>query len=284
MKKLCVIFFNCHGCEIEKHLLSSIEFNNIYDIKFIPLYDYLFDGYKYSNNDDLIEDDKKLIINCDLIILQHIKNYRKIIHHEYIKSLIKLNCKIITISHYTFSGYNYPHNILNDEFINENKSKYELETYINNLFLEDKEKIIIHLNNELNHIKNLDENSDIKCYDFVKNNYDKHLLFYSRSYPTYILFHYISSEILKILNINDIIKPIWSSYASHCLEPIYPNIKKYLELKFELPQFNLKCNIIEYLICCKLNNTNSLNLKNRHDEGRKHCKSIQEIISSKKYR
>lgn len=78
MKKLCVIFFNCHGGEIEKHLLSSIKFNNIYDIKFIPLYDYLLDGYKYSNNEDLIEDDKKLIINSDLIILQHIKNYRKI--------------------------------------------------------------------------------------------------------------------------------------------------------------------------------------------------------------
>lgn len=225
---------------------------------------------------------KNLIVQ--LIHYYFIKNYRKIIYHEYIKSLIKPNCKIIIISHYTFSEYNYLHNIMNDKFINENKSKCELETYINNLFLEDKEKIITRLNSELNHIKNLDENSDIKCHDFIKNNYNKHLLFYSRSYPTYILFHYVSSQILKILNINDIINPIWSSYASHCLEPIYPNIKKYLELKFDPPQFNFKCNIIEYLICCKSNSTNSLNLKNRRNEERKHCKSIQEIILSKKYR
>ena len=54
-------------------------FKWIYDIKFIPLYNYLFDGYKYSKNDNLIKNDKKLIQECDLIILQHIKNYREII-------------------------------------------------------------------------------------------------------------------------------------------------------------------------------------------------------------
>lgn len=284
MKKTCVIFFNCHGGEIKKHLLSSSTFNEVYDIIFIPLYDYLLEGYKYSQNEDLIENDKKLIRECDLIILQYIKNDRKIIHHDYIKTLIKKECKIIIISHYTFSGYNYPYDIINDVFINTDKSKNELRTYINSLFLEDKNKILEHLNKELEHIKNLDLNSDIKCYDFIKNNYNKNLLFYSRSYPTYILFHYITERILKMININDVIKPIWSSYASHTLEPIYPNVKKYLELEFDIPQFNFRCNLLEYLICCKKNNTNSLCLKNRHEDGKKHCNSIIEIISEGKYR
>lgn len=214
----------------------------------------------------MIENDKKLIEKCDLLILQYIKNYRKIIHHDYIKGLIKSECKIILIPHYTFSDYQYPYDILNDTFFDENKSKNELEIYINNLFLEDEEKILTHLDNELNHIKDLDENSNIKCYDFIKNNYDKNLLFYSRSYPTYVLFHYISTQILSLINIDDKIEPIWSSYASHVLEPIYPNVKKYLKLKFEPQRFNFKCNILEYLICCKLNKTNSLLLINRHNE------------------
>lgn len=282
MKKICVIFFNCHGGEITRQLLSSKIFNDIFDIKFIPLYDYL-PGYKYSQNEDLIKSDKEIISECDLIILQYIKNDRKIIHHEYIKTLTKKECQIIIIPHYTFSGYNYPHDIMNDNFIDKDKPKDELETYINNLYTDDKEKILQHLSNELEHIRDLDLYSDIKCYDFIKNNYDKNLLFYSRSYPTYILFHYISEQILRILNINDNIKPVWSSYAVHTLEPIYPNVKKYLELQFDIPQFNFKCNLLEYLICCKLNNTRSLCLINRR-KGREFCKSILEIISEGKYR
>lgn len=284
MKKLCVIFFNCHGEQIKTQLISSNKFSNIYNIKFIPIYDYLKDGKKYSQDESLTNNDNKLIQNCDLIILQYIKNPRKNIHHEYIKSLVKTDCIIIRIPHYTFSGYTYHHDIINDAFIDIKKSKLELETYINNLFINDKDKILIHLKNELEHIKNLDLISDIKCYDFIKNNYDKKFLFYSRSYPTYILFHYMAEEILRILNIYDEIQPQYTLYAIHTLEPIYPNVKKYLDLQFNQKSFNFKCNLIEYLICCKINNTNKLLLQERKNEGIQHCRPIKEIIYCGKYR
>ena len=143
--KNCVIFFNCHGGQIYKQLYSSKIFINQYKVDFISLYDYL-EGYKYSNEKDLIQEHLTLIKEADLIILQYIKiNKKKIISHEYINSLLKKETKIILIPHYTFSGYNYPYDIFNDEFISGEKDKKELESYINNLFINDKDKIITHI-------------------------------------------------------------------------------------------------------------------------------------------
>ena len=282
MKKLCVIFFNCHGNELLRHLITSEKFVDTYDVHSIALYDYI-EGYKYGNNDDLIDEHKHLIEICDVIILQYIKKDRKVIHQDYIKSLLKSDCTSIIIPHYSFSGYQYPYDILNDDNINETISKQELQYYVDNLFIDKEKEIILHLDSELNHIKDLDIYSDVKCYDFVKDNYHKHLLFYSRSYPTYHLFHYISCEILKILGISEIINRIWSSYATHCTDIIFPNVKKYLNLNFDV-KFNYKCNLLEYIICCKKNNTNSLILKNRKRVGRCHTKDVKELVLSKKYR
>lgn len=282
MKKTCVIFFNCHGGELQHHLLSSKQFNNNYNIHCIALYDYI-EGYKYANNDDLIDEHKYLVQICDVIILQYIKKKeRKVIYQDYIKSLLKPDCISIIIPHYSFSGYQYPYDITNDDNINENKTKEELQNYIDNLFIDNKKEIILHLESELDHIKDLDACSDISCYQFVKDNYDKKLLFYSRSYPTYILFHFISQKILEKIGLNDIIKPIWSSYAKHCTDFIFPNVKKYLNIQFDI-DFNYNCNILEYIICCKKCNTNSLLLKETKI-GRQHSKCIKELISSKKYR
>tara|TARA_X000001036_G_scaffold438597_1_gene486888 strand:+ start:67 stop:915 length:849 start_codon:yes stop_codon:yes gene_type:complete len=282
MKKQCVIFFNCHGGELQHHLLSSKQFNNNYDIHYIALYDYI-EGYKYGGKNDLIDEHKHLIQNCDMIILQYIKKDRKIIHQDYIKSLLKPDCTSIIIPHYSFSGYQYPHDIINDDNINEHKTKEELNNYINNLFIDKKKEILLHLESELNHIKELDVYSDISCYQFVKDNYNKTLLFYSRSYPTYVLFHFISQEILKKISITDVIKPVWSSYAQHCTDIIYPNVKKYLNLEFNI-KFNYKCNILEYIICCKKCNTNSFLLLKETKIGRIHSKCIKELILAKTYR
>jgi hypothetical protein len=281
MKKTCVIFFNCHGSEITHQLLGSKQFSNIYNIHHIALYDYI-KGYKYGNNDDLIDEHKHLIQNCDMIILQYIQKDRKVIHQDYIKSLLKTDCTSIIIPHYSFSGYQYPYDITKDDNISETKTKDELNNYINNLFIDKKKEISLHLESELNHIKDLDVYSDISCYQFVKDNYNKNLLFYSRSYPTYHLFHFLSQKILDKIGISDIIKPIWSSYAVSSLGPILPNVKKYLELNFDL-RFNYGCNLLEYIICCQRNNTNILYLQNRKI-GRLHSTDVTELISSKKYR
>ena len=282
MKKSCVIFFNCHGNEIRNHLLMSNQFNNNYTIHLIALYHYI-EGYKYEKNTDLIEEHKNLVQTCDLIILQYIKKKnRNVIHHDYIKSLLKSDCISIIIPHYSFSGYQYPYDIFNDDNIIENITKEDLQNYVNQLFIDKKNEILIHLENELNHIKELDRFSDVSCYEFIKKNYNKKLLFYSRSYPTYILFHFITQKILEKIKINDIIKTKWSAYAKHCSDIIFPNVKKYLNIQFDI-DFNYNCNILEYIICCKKYKINSLLLKETK-KGKYHSKFIKELILSKKYR
>lgn len=110
-------------------------------------------------------------------------------------------------------------------------------------------------------------------------------MFYDRQYPTYHLFAFIAQEILKLIEIDDIIIPSYSSYANHILEPIYPNVIKFLELdnSFKSLNFNFKCNIIEYIMCCKQCNINKLLLLNRRD-GKKHVIEINKIINSNRYR
>jgi hypothetical protein len=260
-KKKCVIFFNCHGGQIMNNLLSCPRFNNLYDCTHITNYDYL-KGYKYGNENDIINKHKKIINDCDLLILQHIRTYnREIIHHEYIKTLIKSNCKYITISHFTFSGL-YPEDSSNNKIIDKNSTKNEIENFINNSFT-NKEEIIEHFNSELDHLRELDKNSDIKCLDFVKNNYTKYLLFHSRWYPTSYFFIYISNEILKLLNIVYDIEFINNLWALDNQIPLYPNVKKHLQLDFNI-NYCLNANLIEYIYCMK--QENFINFKKRNDK------------------
>ena len=109
------------------------------------------------------------------------------------------------------------------------------------------------------------------------------MLFNNRSYPTYHLFNYIAQGILLKLNINDQLNKLYSSFGSDSREPILPVVYKHLELKFLPNVFNIKCNLLEYIICCKKLNTNSLYLKERK-YGRKHCKQLNLIIQSKKFK
>lgn len=282
MKHNCVIFFNCHGSEIHKQLKLSYDFNEKYNVNYIALYDYL-SGFKYSNNNDLIFEHKELIKNADLMILQYIKNNNNnVISHEYIKTLVKNNTKIILIPHYTFSGYNFNYDIVNDHYFDTKKTKEELEEYIDNLFIDKEKEIIENLNNELENIRILDNFSDIKCYDFIKENYNKKQLFYSRPYPTYVLFNYISQQILNILEINSNIEIIYTNYASHTLEPIFPVVKKTLNIQFDI-KFNYECNLIEYLICCKTYGIKNIILEEK--KGRKiYVDYIKKIIQDKLYR
>ena len=109
------------------------------------------------------------------------------------------------------------------------------------------------------------------------------MLFNNRSYPTYHLFHYIAQGILLKLNINDQLNKVWSNFGIENIEPILPVVYKNLELKFSSNVFKIKCNLVEYIICCKKLNTNSLYLQQRK-KGRKHCKLLNTIIQSKKFK
>ena len=157
-----------------------------------------------------------------------------------------------------------------------------MENYVNNLF-NNEDDIKQFCISELEHIKYLDNLGNIKCYDFIKQNFNKIQLFYNRSYPTYFVFHHIAQQILNFININDIIYPIFSSYAINNLQPIYPQVKKVLNIKFNI-EFNINCNLIEYILCCKKNKVNWLLLSTNKKRGIKYLNDLHEIITIGKFR
>lgn len=252
MKSL-VFVFNCHASAMRKQLFSCSEFKKNYKIDIVQIYHYIPQRYdKEVFPDNVI----KQLNNADVLIIQQMRSDRGWLNTENTIKLVKKKCKIIKIPHYTFSGYWYPYTPIDDSNFDINKSKEELHKYVNNLLMDKAKEIKNFLNDELNHIKELDKLSDIKMYDFVKNNYMKNRLFFSRRYPMSTFFFPMCKEILKILKIKDDMKPFFSGYAGKENYPILPAVHKILNLKFR-PHMNNRrginepCNIVEYFVLAK---------------------------------
>lgn len=254
MKKSCIILFDCHGELITQYLRNYKLFSDIYKIKYIANY-----TYKEKDFNNEIKDNLR---NCDLIIMQHIKNDRKYIHHDIIKSYLKESCKPVILPHYVFNGYFIDY-ILPDEFkINNNYNN--LLNIWNNLSI-DEEIIKKNLYDSFEEIKNLEKNSSIQMIDFIMENYKKNRLFNSRGYPTYIFFGELTKRILKNIDFEITnYKVAFDIWGINTWIPILPCVKNILNLEFDC--FNLIYsntdifNSIEYIITCKELNIKELNL------------------------
>lgn len=88
--------------------------------------------------------------------------------------------------------------------------------YIDNELLYNKDQLLSIFHNDIEQLKiryqNILDITDnqkhvytIDIVSFIKNNYNKHLLFYSFNHPTNILLKYIATQIIEILDINNTI-------------------------------------------------------------------------------
>jgi hypothetical protein len=254
MKKLCIVLFDCHGTQILQRLENYNKFYEIYDLKYIPIYDYLEKDF----NDEI----KELFKKCDIMICQYIKNDRKYIHHEIIKTYLNQDCIHILLPHYVFSGY-YPEYKLPDDF-NIKNSYNKLLNIWNDIDIGE-DNIKKPFNDSIKELEELEENCTIKMLEFVKENYNINRLFFSRSYPTYIFFDELTKKILNFINI-DIkdYKDVYNQFGINTWIPILPCVKKSLNLNFDC--FNLKYtrnerfDSIIYLIACQELKRNEINL------------------------
>jgi hypothetical protein len=212
---LCVFLFNCHGSQIMFQLSQCSEFINKYECIHIDLNDYVPYGQMIKNK--LGDRDLKLIQNADLLIVQYMRTDRDYLNYENIVKILKKNCVVLKLPHYSSSIY---------WFKNENSILVDDDDIVS--------LVITFIQNELLHIKKLDELSDIKIHDFVANNYKEQQLYHGRYYPTYFIFHYIAQQILYKVDINIKIEPHPNKYVvkSNRLEDITLINKKLLELKF----------------------------------------------------
>lgn len=216
--KSIVIFFDCHGEVIKQYLELNKELINKYKISFVKLNNYVVKDACYINNNQFAENDIQVIKNADVLILQVIEKDRGFLNNHEVIKFCKINCEIIKIPHYRNSiyfykclkGYNnkyqllYHYNLEKEVDINNinktlNLIKKEIEIMEN--FDYDKNDMEETFNKSFNEFQEIDKLSDIKMFDFYKNNFKKSRLFMGRSYPSSIFFFELTNLILEKLYI-----------------------------------------------------------------------------------
>jgi hypothetical protein len=292
MKKMSIIG-NCQAEALSNFLVSNNNFKNIYEyieVKPIFLMDENELNYFYTYT----------LLELDLIIIQPInEDFNGNIKYS-TKSILnntKNDCISILIPSLYFDFYHpylcylngdhgkiqepidYHDKILiklylayqestNEEIIEKYMNIFNNKIFINNSMCNDNLKLALkNIEDRENNFKDYIVNNT-KCiysYDFIKNNYQENLLFYSVNHPSKYLLSYLSDEILKYLNIdieeysnnidpfNNLIIPIYSCLnnmvkfdISEYNNMIYDNelYNKYLDIYRTLSDNILSKNII----------------------------------------
>jgi hypothetical protein len=189
------IFFNCHGNYIYFYLQQFTNCN----INWIYIANFEGGGGKrtFLNNNE-----KNILQNTDILIIQYIKNNTKFLNHEKIIKITNCDAKIIKIPHYTFHGYNSYH--LSDLICKSCKNQHldELYNHINTEYdkLVSNYDWISHIKNNLIKIEENDKFSDIKMLKIFKQNCENNILFNEPWHPNSYFIYLLVIEILKFLN------------------------------------------------------------------------------------
>jgi hypothetical protein len=260
---------NCQAHAIAKTLQTCLSFNSKFVYHSVP------PVHEIKDLDAVY----KIISDVDLLIFIPIKNSYK--GKEYstttICSILKKDCIKISFPCCYFPLYTpelkyalyenkilkilgesiYDHMIL--KYYIENK-KSDVNDYKEKYLLNDNLYSIEYLNKLLNdtleEIKNREINMEkekdiiiIHIYDFIKENYKKHLLFTTYNHPTYHLLNHIAENILYKLGINE--KIVNTSNFLSWIPFIYSSVYKHMKLEFPI-QYNYcymgfkKCTLEEY--------------------------------------
>jgi hypothetical protein len=199
---IIILYLNCHGKEIKNYLLN---YTKMTEIIYIPTYEYINQKKKLPY--DSLKSADFIIYNpvseehgeySSKEILKHLKNECKTCCIGYYRMKCFF-CHPIYCNHFIYSENPKifespkPENINIDLVINPDKIKCNLDS-----------KTI--LDEDLKKIYEIDLKSDIKMYDFIKENYKKYKLFVDPSHPTKYFFVEIFKRILNFFEIKPIKK------------------------------------------------------------------------------
>jgi hypothetical protein len=252
----------------------------------------------YENLDKALDESHiQILINCDVFIYQPFNKDFTLCEYDIsnLKKFLKSNCIILKINYYRFKGFWFeseykPYNTFNkyafadvkysgihNSFMNFNGNKKETIDKINNIFI-DEEKFLTYFSQELDNFKKIDDNSDVKMYDYFINNFKKKHLFHDGFHPNNTLFYEIFRQIVFKLTCYELIFEDFD-FVNKCNDidmtggslPILPSIKKILELEipdvicvFNPPDYadqKLYLNVYDYYYI-RLSHTNFQNYLN----------------------
>jgi hypothetical protein len=244
-----VLYSNCSGNIIKNMFDRHIYTKDKFIINYI---------INYENLDKILDISHiEMLKNCDFFLYQPFNQLYT--HSEYdisnLKNYLKQSCIILKINFYRFKGFWFeseykPYNSYNNykflnmkyygihnSFINFNGSKEEIIEKINNLKI-NKEEFLIYFKEELNNFMKIDNNSDIKMYDYFINNYKSKHLFHDIFHPTNLFFYELFRQLVfkltsyeLIFEDMEFINLFNDIEMTHMALPILPIIKEILEIK-----------------------------------------------------
>lgn len=246
--KNMVVFSNCHGERYINIFKRDTNIHNIFNINYIV-------SYQQLDNFSNFKDD---FVKADVLIINNIKQYNDYTMGN-LKKILKPSCMVIVIPFVRFEGYWMPEQYKQLKYVSSNAVSFFPNIEQNNIksYLlgdnNDENKIITHFNNCLAKLKQIDQESDIRFYDFFIENHCKIPFFRDNYHPTMNILEYIATQIINKIsqdfditynktnfNLNpDLFE--WGHY-----KPIINSVKNALKLEYDLDKVFL-CNREKYL-------------------------------------
>ena len=265
-----VLFSNCHGERYINMFKRDTNILNLFNINYIVSFMQL-NNFEYYKND---------FCNADILIINNIKNYNDYTINN-LKKYIKKECLLIIIPFVRFEGYWIPEHIKQLHYIKENAVSFFPNININSIndYLinkveisqETKETVLNYFNSCLNKLKQIEDECDIKFYDYFIENHKKYPFFRDNYHPTSNMLEYIGRQIInKIKNNYDIdykdnnyiLKSDIYEYGHY--KPIINSIKDILELEYNLDTVFI-CNRYNYLYTILNNEDKKQEIKDLDD-------------------
>tara|TARA_B110000208_G_scaffold190624_1_gene254979 strand:- start:973 stop:2715 length:1743 start_codon:yes stop_codon:yes gene_type:complete len=246
--KNMVVFSNCHGERYIDIFKRDTNIHNVFNINYIVSYQQL-DNFSNFKGD---------FIKADVLIINNIKQYNDYTMGN-LKQILKPSCMVIVIPFVRFEGYWMPEQYKQLKYVSGNAVSFFPNIEKNNIksyLLGDNDnnnEIITYFKKCLAKLKQIDQESDIRFYDFFVDNHDKFPFFRDNYHPTMNILEYIATQIIEKIdqcfditynksNFNlkqDLFE--WGHY-----KPIRNSVKRALKLEYDLDKVFL-CNREKYL-------------------------------------
>ncbi|MDD3138666.1 MAG: WcbI family polysaccharide biosynthesis putative acetyltransferase [Lachnospiraceae bacterium] len=242
LKKIVVIYGNCHAHAVKQYLIRNISFAKEYGIYPLPAIQDMPDSFDYSG----------IMRNCDLFIHQSVRENniygRKYASAELIQYSTK-KCEIISIPNLYGMGkcffpqlsqgtgyrgkmplFHYDTNVR--QWIREGKTKDDMKKKIQLGGIYNKESIGNSWNIFIKKVEEREKDWDVKILDYIMKKYQLEKLFCDPWHISSILVREIARRTLEFMGIKvDIpyILPMMDDLEVF----IYEDVKNALDLKFE---------------------------------------------------
>lgn len=247
-KKKLLFFSNCHSEKYIQIMERDTNITDIFDTKHIVRYQNLYNFDEHKND----------FMDADILIINKIKKYDSYALSN-LKKYLKTDCLVIIAPFIRFEGYWMPEKYKKLQYVGDNSvsffpdinTKKDVDVYLSQTVNE--HMLIKHFNDSLTKLQSIDEESDIKFYDFFKENHLKYPFFRDNLHPTMNLYEYIGNKIiLKIKDEYNIqynennykLQSCTCEYGHY--KPILDDVKKKLNIQYDLDKIFI-CSRKQYI-------------------------------------